>query len=114
MNVVRLIILLLCASGDTAIKAMLNALNSESHSTCFRSQKEVSIYNVPCLYLIKALHGDSRRIELFDVASKFYVASEVGTLNQMETNLCWHKSLALQNLQLHCTEVLFTSFIGRM
>lgn len=47
MNVVRLIVLLLCAS-DIAVKAMLTALNFESHSICFRFQKEASIYNVPC------------------------------------------------------------------
>lgn len=39
-----------------AIKVMPTALNFESHSICFRSQKEVSIYNVPHPYLIKALH----------------------------------------------------------
>lgn len=55
MSAVRLIVLLLCASGLTAIKAMLRALNSESHSTCFSSQKEVSMYDVPRPYLIKAL-----------------------------------------------------------
>lgn len=80
----------LCFRVDTAIKATLNALNSESHSTCFRSQKEVSIHNVPHPYLAKALYGDCRRIELFNIAhgSKFYIASEAGTLKQMETNLC--------------------------
>lgn len=81
-----------CFRVDTAIKAVLDALGSESHSTYFRSQNEVSIYNVPRPYLIKALHGDSRRIELFNIAhaSKFYIASEAGAVTQRETNLCWH------------------------
>lgn len=43
---------------------------------------------MPHPYLTKALHRDSRRIELFNIAhvSKFYIASEAGALNQAETN----------------------------
>lgn len=80
----------LCFRADVAIKAMLTALNFESHSICFRSQKEVSIYSVPHPYLIKALHGDFRRMEHIAHTSKFYIGSEGSALNQVEKNLCWH------------------------
>lgn len=68
---------------DAAIQATLSVLDCESHSTCFRSHKEVCIYGVPGHSLIKALHGDCRRIELFNIAhaSTFPIAREAGALN---------------------------------